>query len=66
VQEVFYGEKVIVGLVMFGVVIIGILRLGMGTAAVAGLGHIPMSMIPTRLRCFLFGERSGGARKLSH
>jgi hypothetical protein len=50
-------EKVILGLLILGVVILGILRLGMGTAAVAGLGHFPMSMIPARLRRFLFGER---------
>jgi hypothetical protein len=56
-------EKVIIGLVMLGVVIIGILRLGMGAAAVVGLGHVPMSMIPARLRRFLFGERNDTAHK---
>lgn len=56
-------EKVITGLIIFGFVIFGILRLGMGTAAVAGLGHFPMSMIPTRVRRFLFGERNDTAHK---
>jgi hypothetical protein len=60
-------ERVIFGLVILGAaVILGILRLGMGTAAVAGLGHFPMSMIPSRLRRFLFGERNDTAHKPSN
>jgi hypothetical protein len=62
-MEHSWVEKVVIGLVTLGVVIIGVLRLGMGTAAVAGLGHIPMSMIPARLRRFLFGERNDPAHK---
>ena len=58
-------EKVIIGLVILGAVIFGILRIGMGLAMVAGLGHFPMSVIPPRLRRFLFGERNDTARKPS-
>jgi hypothetical protein len=43
-------------LFILGVVIFGIIRLGFGTAAAAGLGHLPVSMVPARLRRFLFGE----------
>ncbi len=56
-------EKIVTGLIILGVVIFAILRAGAGTAAVAGLGHFPMSMIPTRLRRFLFGERNDTAHK---
>jgi hypothetical protein len=56
-------EKILTGLIVSGVVILTIIRVGAGTAAVAGLGHIPMSMIPTRLRRFIFGERSDTAHK---
>ena len=56
-------EKIVTGLIIGGVVIFAILRVGAGTAAVAGLGHFPMSMIPTRLRRFLFGERNDTAHK---
>jgi hypothetical protein len=56
-------EKIVTGLVVAGVVILAIIRAGAGTAAVAGLGHIPMSMIPTRLRRFIFGERNDTAYK---
>lgn len=56
-------EKIVTGLIILGVVILAILRAGAGTAAVAGLGHFPMSMIPTRLRRFLFGERNDTAHK---
>lgn len=48
--------KVTTGLIIFGVVIFGLVRLGMGTAAASGLGHLPMWMVPARLRRFLFGE----------
>jgi hypothetical protein len=51
-------EKILIGLVILGVVVFAMLRLGGGIAAVAGLGHFPMSLIPARLRRFLFGERS--------
>jgi len=56
-------EKIVTAVIIFGVVIFAILRVGAGTAAVAGLGHFPMSMIPARLRRFLFGERNGTAHK---
>ena len=56
-------KKTLTGLFILGVVIFGIIRLGFGTAAVAGLGHVPMSMVPARLRRFLFGERTNTARK---
>jgi hypothetical protein len=56
-------EKIFAGLIVFGVVVLAILRLGAGTAAVAGLGHFPMSMIPARLRRFLFGERNDAIHK---
>jgi hypothetical protein len=56
-------EKIVTALIVSGVVIIAIIRVGAGTAAVAGLGHVPMSMIPTRLRRFLFGERNDSAHK---
>jgi hypothetical protein len=56
-------EKVVAGLIALGVVIFAILRVGAGTAAVAGLGHFPISMIPIRLRRFLFGERNDTAHK---
>ena len=56
-------EKIVTSLFILGVVIFAILRVGAGTAAVAGLGHFPMSMIPTRLRRFLFGERNDTAHK---
>ena len=51
-------EKVLTGLSVLGVVLIAILRAGLGTAAAAALGHLSMSMIPARLRRFLFGERN--------
>lgn len=56
-------EKIVTGLIILGVVILAILRAGAGTAAVPGLGRFPMSMIPTRLRRFLFGERNDTAHK---
>jgi len=54
---------ILTGLFILGVVIFGIIRLGFGTAAAAGLGHLPMSMVPARLRHFLFGERNDTAHK---
>lgn len=54
---------ILTGLFILGVVVFGIIRLGFGTAAVAGLGHVPMSMLPARLRRFLFGERNKTAHK---
>lgn len=54
---------ILTGLFILGVVILGIIRLGFGTAAVAGLGHVPMSIVPARLRRFLFGERNNAAHK---
>jgi hypothetical protein len=54
---------ILTGLFILGVVVIGIIRLGFGTAAVTGLGHVPMSMLPARLRRFLFGERNNTAHK---
>jgi hypothetical protein len=39
-------------------VLLALLRVGAGTAAVAGLGHFPMSRIPAQLRRFLFGEKN--------
>ena len=57
------GEKFLPGLVIVGVVIFAILRFGGGLAAAAGLGRFPMSMIPARLRRFLFGERNDTAHK---
>lgn len=55
--------KILTGVVIFAVVVLAVLRLGGGLAAVAGLGHFPMSLIPVRLRRFLFGERSNPAHK---
>ena len=54
-------RKILTGLVILGAVIFGIVRLGAGTAAVAGLGNLPMSMVPAGLRRFLFGERNSTA-----
>jgi hypothetical protein len=54
---------ILTGLFILGVVVFGIIRLGFGTAAVAGLGHVPMSMLPARLRRFLFGERNNTAHE---
>jgi hypothetical protein len=59
-------EKIVTGLIVTAVVIFTIIRVGAGTAAVAGLGHVPMSMIPSRLRRFLFGERNDSAHKLNN
>lgn len=56
-------RKILFGLFILGVVVFGLIRLGSGTAAVAGLGHFPMSMVPARLRRFLFGERNDPAHK---
>jgi hypothetical protein len=56
-------EKILTGLVIAAVVVFAVLRLGGGLAAVAGLGQFPMSMIPVRLRRFLFGERNDRAPK---
>jgi hypothetical protein len=56
-------EKVLTGLVVLAVVIFAALRLGGGLAAVAGLGQFPMSMIPARLRRFIFGERKDHIHK---
>jgi hypothetical protein len=56
-------EKILIGLVILAVVVFAILRIGGGIAAVAGLGHFPMSLIPARLRRFLFGERSDTTHK---
>ena len=55
---------ILTGLFILGVVIFGIIRLGFGTAAAAGLGHLPMSVVPARLRHFLFCERTNTAHKL--
>jgi hypothetical protein len=46
-------EKILIGLVILGIVVFAMLRLGGGIAAVAGLGHFPMSPIPARLRLSL-------------
>ena len=51
-------DKIVIGLIILGAVVFTILRAGAGIAAVVGLGHFPMSMIPSRLRRFLFGEQS--------
>jgi hypothetical protein len=56
-------KQILTGLFILGFVIFGIVRLGFGTAAAAGLGHLPMSMVPARLRRFLFGERNNTPRK---
>ena len=56
-------EKVLTGLVVLALVIVAALRLGGGLAAGAGIGQFPMSMIPTRLRRFLFGERDNTVHK---
>jgi hypothetical protein len=58
-------EKITVGLIVLGVVILAILRVGAGTAAVGALGYFPMSMIPARMRRFLFGERNDATDKPS-
>ena len=51
-------ERILTGVIILGVVIIAIVRAGALTAAVAALGHFPMSKIPARLRRFFFGERN--------
>jgi hypothetical protein len=56
-------EKIVTGLVTVAAVVFAVLRLGGSLAAVAGLGQFPMSMIPVRLRRFLFGERNDPAPK---
>ncbi len=56
-------KQILTGLFILGVVIFGIIRLGFGTASVAGLGNVPMLMVPARLRRFLFGERNNTAHK---
>jgi hypothetical protein len=56
-------RKILIGLLILGAVIFGIVRLGAGTAAVAGLGNLPMPMVPARLRRFLFGERNSTAHR---
>ena len=56
-------DKILIGLVILGVVVLTLLRVGMGTAAAAGLGHFPSSMIPPRLRRLLFGERNDARQK---
>ena len=58
-----WTDKILFGLIILGLVIFTIIRAGAGIAAVAGLGHFPMSMIPPRLRRFLFGERNDTAHK---
>jgi hypothetical protein len=55
---------ILTGLFILAIVVFGIIRLGFGTAAAAGLGHLPMSKVPARLRRFLFGERTNTAHKL--
>ena len=59
-------EKILAGVIVLGAVIFAILRLGAGAAAVAGLGHFPVSMIPARVRRFIFGERNDTAQKPNH
>lgn len=54
-------EKILTGLIILVLVIFGMLRLGVGMAGAAGLGHFPGSMIPARLRRFFFGERNDTA-----
>jgi len=56
-------ENMLLGLIIVGVVIIAILRFAGGLAAAAGLGRFPMSMIPARLRRFLYGEPNDAAHK---
>jgi hypothetical protein len=54
-------NKVIAGLVILGAVSFALLRAGGGLAAVTGLGYLPASVLPARLRRFLFGEQSGSS-----
>jgi len=49
-------NKLLIGFIVLGAVIFTILRAGAGLAAAAGLGRIPVAMIPARLRRFLFDE----------
>jgi hypothetical protein len=56
-------KQILTGLFILRVVIFGIIRLGFGTTAVAGFGHLPMSMVPARLRRFPFGEQNNVAHK---
>jgi len=51
-------NKVLIAFIVLGAVFLTILRAGAGLAAAAGLGRIPVSMIPARLRRFLFDERN--------
>ncbi|HKF02969.1 MAG TPA: hypothetical protein VKB49_11680 [Candidatus Sulfotelmatobacter sp.] len=59
-------EKIVAGLIVLVVVIYGLFRLGLVTAAAGALGYVPMSKIPTRLRRFLFGERNEAGHKLNN
>jgi hypothetical protein len=56
-------EIIVTGLILLVLVIFAIVRLGAGTAAAAGLGYFPMSILPARLRRFLFGERNDTEHK---
>jgi hypothetical protein len=56
-------RKILTGLIILGAVIFAVIRLGAGTAAVAGLGNLPMSMLPARVRRFLFSERNDTPHK---
>jgi hypothetical protein len=55
-------KKILIGLVILGAVVFAMLRLGGGIAAVAGLGHFPMSLIPARIRRF----RGSGVGQVGH
>jgi hypothetical protein len=55
-------RKILTGLIISGAVVFAMIRLGAGTAAVAGLGNLPMSMLPARLRRFIFSERNDTPR----
>jgi len=61
-----WTDKILIGLIILGAVIFTVLRAGAGIAAVAGLGHFPMSMIRPRLRRFLFGERHDTTHKTNN
>jgi hypothetical protein len=50
-------DKIMVGLVVLGAVLFSALRAGAGLAAVTGLGYLPTSTVPARLRHFLFGNK---------
>ena len=53
----WFMNYLVTSLVILAGLVFTVLRLGGGIAAVSGLGYVPASVIPARLRRFLFGEK---------